>query len=130
MKRITTVFDTREDRRILIISAGLAVLAIVLAPLHTAFTLLAIPFSGGVAYVVSDILSHAFVGRPFIFPSKWGWNTEEEKRSMAWSDHALGLFCGVLMVVCLFVFGEITDCIRGENVWHGEEIGLQWCVAH
>lgn len=105
----------------------LAVLSVALAPLHTGSALLSLPFTGSLAFLVCDVLSHCITGREFIFPSKWGLNTSEELQLMAWTDRILGVLCGVLAVLGLFVFGELVDCLRGENVWRGEAVGLSWC---
>lgn len=123
----TNVFADPKNRRFFLVALVLAVLSAGLAPLHTASALLSLPLAGGMAYVVCDLFSHAIAGRPFVFPSKWGLNTAEERRVMAWSDHVLALLCGVLTVVGLFVFGEFVDCIRHEDVWRGEALGLGWC---
>lgn len=123
----TSVFADPKNRRLFLIALVLAVLSILLAPLHTLSALLSLPLAGALAYIVCDILSHAVAGRRFVFPSKWGLNTEEERRIMAWSDHVLGLICALLTVLGLFVFGEFVDCIRHEDVWRGEALGLAWC---
>ena len=104
-----------------------AALSIALAPLHTLSALLSLPFTGGVAYIACDIISHFIAGRQFVFPSKWGLNTPEERRIMAWTDHVLALACGMLTILGLFVFGELVDCVRHEDVWRGEALGLSWC---
>jgi len=114
----TYLFRDPRNRRLFVGAIALAVLSIALAPLHTASALLSLPFTGGVAYVLCDILSHSIAGRQFIFPSKWGLNTPGERRIMAWTDHILGLVFGLLTVLGLFVFGELVDCVRHENVWH------------
>jgi hypothetical protein len=108
-------------------AVALAALSIALAPIHTASALLSLPFTGGVAYVLCDIISHAITGRDFVFASKWGLNTPEERRIIAWTDHILALICGLLAVLGLFVFGEFVDCVRHEDVWRGEALGLSWC---
>lgn len=108
-------------------AVALAALSIALAPIHTTSALLSLPFTGGVAYVLCDIVSHAITGRDFVFPSKWGLNTNEERRIIAWTDHILALICGLLAVLGLFVFGEFVDCVRHEDVWRGEALGLSWC---
>ncbi len=123
----TTVLRDPRNRRFALIAAVCAVLSIALAPLHTLSALLSLPFAGALAYVLCDILSYLIADRKFIFPSKWGLNTSEERRKMAWSDHILAFVCGLLTVLGLFVFGEFVDCMRGENVWRGEDLGLSWC---
>lgn len=123
----TTVFADRKNRRFLLISFVLAVLSLGLSPFHAASALLSLPFTGGLAYVLCDVISHAVTGREFVFPSKWGLNTPEERRIMAWTDHILALLCALLTVAGLFVFGEFVDCVRHEDVWRGEAIGLTWC---
>lgn len=105
----------------------LAALTIVLAPLHTLSAFLSLPFTVGASFVICDLLSHAIAGRQFVFPSKWGLNTDEERRIMAWTDHVLALLCALLAVLGLFVFGELVDCVRHENIWRGEVAGLAWC---
>lgn len=127
MRLRSTLFDDPRNLRLFRYAAMLAVFALALAPLHTLAALLSLPFAVSVAFVLCEYLSLAVVGRPFIFPSKWGLNTEEERRRLRWSDHVLAFVCGILSVVGLFVFGEIVDCIRGENVWRGEDAGLHWC---
>lgn len=107
----------------------LAALSIALAPLHTASALLSLPFTGAVAYVLCDIVSYFISDRQFVFPSKWGLNTPEERRIMAWTDHVLALACGLLTILGLFVFGELVDCLRHEDVWRGEAVGLSWCSS-
>jgi len=124
----TRAFEDPGSRRFVAIAIVLATLSVALAPLHTLSALLSLPLSGGVAYVVCDVFSRAIAGRQFVFPSKWGLNTAEERRIMAWSDHVLGLLCGLLAVAGLFVFGELVDCVRHENVWGGEALGLNWCA--
>jgi hypothetical protein len=114
----TRVFEDPRGRRFFAVAAALAALAVALAPLHALSALLSLPLSGAVAYVLCDILSHAIAGRDFVFPSKWGMNTAGERRVLAWSDHVLALLCGLLTVLGLFVFGEIVDWVRHENVWH------------
>jgi len=118
MRAGTYLFRDPRNRRLFVGAFVLAVLSIALAPLHTASVLLSLPFTGGVAYVLCDILSHAIVGRQFVFPSKWGLNTPEERRIMAWTDYVLGLAFGLLTVSGLFVFGQVVDYVRHENVWH------------
>lgn len=114
----TRAFADPRSRRFLAMAAVLAALSVALAPLHALSALLSLPLSGAVAYVLCDILSHAIAGRDFVFPSKWGLNTAEERRVLAWSDHVFALLCGLLTVLGLFVFGEIVDWVRHENVWH------------
>jgi hypothetical protein len=121
------IFSDPGNRRVFLIAIGLAALGYVLAPLHTASALLSLPLAGSVSYVLCDLVSHAIAGRDFIFPSKWGLNTAEELRALRWSDHVLALVCGLLTVVGLFVFGEWVDCIRLEDVWRGEALGIAWC---
>lgn len=123
----TSVFGDPKNRRVLVTAVALAVLSIALAPIHTASALLSLPFTGGVAYVLCDVISHAITGRDLVFPSKWGLNTRAERRIIAWTDHILALICGLLAVLGLFVFGEIVDCVRHEDVWRGEALGLSWC---
>lgn len=125
----TTVFADPRNRRFFLIAGALGILSIALAPLHTASALLSLPFAGAVAYVLCDLVSRAVIGRDFVFPSKWGLNTPEERRIIAWSDHVLALLCGLLTVLGLFVFGELVDCVRHEDVWRGESVGLSWCSA-
>lgn len=105
----------------------LAALSIALSPIHTISALLSLPFTAAIAFLICDIISHAVTGRQFIFPSKWGLNTDDERRLLAWSDHVLALLCGLLTVLGLFVFGEIVDCVRHEDVWRGAAAGLNWC---
>jgi hypothetical protein len=124
----THLFEDPRNRRFFLVAVALGTLALLLAPLHTLSALLSLPFTGAAAYVLCDMASHAVAGRPFVFPSKWGLNTEEERRILAWSDHVLAFVCGALTVVGLFVFGELVDCVRHENVWRGEAVGLDWCV--
>ncbi len=123
----TSVFGEPKNRRVLATAVALAALSIALAPIHTASALLSLPFTVGVSYVLCDIISHAITGRDFVFPSKWGLNSPGERRIIAWTDHILALICGLLAVSGLFVFGEFVDCVRHENVWRGEALGLSWC---
>jgi hypothetical protein len=114
--------------RFLAVSIALALLALALAPLHTLSALLSLPLAIALGHVVCDLLSHAIAGRPFVFPSKWGLNTEEERRILAWSDHALAFLLTLLAVLGLFAFGEAVDCMRGEDVWKGAIAGIDWCA--
>lgn len=123
----TNIFEDLRNRCFPLLAILLAALSIALAPLFTMSALLSLPFTGAVAYVVCDIISHAVTGRQFVFPSKWGLNTSAERRLIAWSDHILALICGLLTVSGLFIFGEFVDCVRHENVWRGETLGLSWC---
>jgi hypothetical protein len=113
----------------MLVAMLLGILSVALAPLHTISALLSLPLAGGAAYIVCDLFSHALIGRRFVFPSKWGLNTEAERRMLRWSDHILALLAGVLTVLGLFVAGELVDCVRHENVWRGEAIGLDWRSA-
>jgi hypothetical protein len=123
----TTVFGDPRNRRFCLIAVALGALSVALAPLHTASALLSLPLTGAVAYILCDAVSHAVTGRDFVFPSKWGLNTPDERRIIAWSDHVLALLCALLTVLGLFVFGELVDCVRHEDVWRGEAVGLSWC---
>lgn len=124
---VSGVLKDSKNRRYLIIAIVLAALSIALAPIHTIFAVLSLPFAGAVAFLICDVISHTIVGRRFVFPSRWGLNTAEERRLLAWSDHFLALICGLLTVLGLFIFGEFVDCIRHENVWRGEAAGIDWC---
>lgn len=127
MRFTTTVFEDQKNRRFLVWAVVLAALSIGLAPVHTLSALLSLPFAGGVAFVICDLISHAIAGRQFVFPSKWGLNTDEERRLMAWTDHVLAFLCGLITVLGLFVFGEIVDCLRHEDVWHSGSANFIWC---
>ena len=120
-------FKNAKDRRFVLIAIVLAVLSIALAPIHTMSALLSLPFTVAVAFFLCDIISHVVTGRQFVFPSRWGLNTEDERRLLAWSDHILAFLCGLLTVLGLFIFGEIIDCVRHEDVWRGAAVGLSWC---
>ena len=120
-------FKDPKNRRLILVAVVLAVLAIALSPIHTISALLSLPFTAAIAFFLCDIISHAIAGRQFVFPSKWGLNTDEERRLLAWSDHFLALLCGLLTVLGLFVFGEIVDCVRHEDVWRVSAAGLNWC---
>ncbi len=122
-----SLFQDSKNRRFILVALVLAVLSIALAPVHTISALLSLPFTAAIAFLLCDIISHAITGRQFVFPSKWGLNTEEERRLLAWSDHVLAVLCGLLTVLGLFVFGEIVDCVRHEDVWRGAAAGLSWC---
>lgn len=124
----TNAFNDPRNRRFFLLAIGLAVLSIVLAPIHTMSALLSLPFTGAVAFLLCDVISHAVTGRQFVFPSKWGLNTAAERSILGWTDHILALLCALLTVLGLFVFGELVDCVRDENVWRGEAVGLSWCV--
>jgi hypothetical protein len=128
MRLGTRIFDDARTRMFCAGAAVLAAFSVALAPLHTASALLSLPFTGTVAYVVCDLLSYAVTGRAFVFPSKWGLNTSEELGLIAWTDHVLALLFAMLMILGLFVFGELVDCVRHENVWRGEVVGLDWCI--
>ncbi len=123
----TSIFRDPKNRRFVLMAIVSATLSVALAPLHTLSALLSLPFTGGVAYIACDIISHLIAGRQFVFPSKWDLNTPEERRIMAWTDHILALVCGLVTVLGLFVFGELVDCVRHEDVWRGEALGLSWC---
>lgn len=123
----TSALKDPKNRRFFLVAVGLAVLSIALAPIHTISALLSLPFAGAVAYLFCDIISHAVTGRRFVFPSKWGLNTAEEHRLMAWSDHVLAFLFALLTVLGLFVFGEFVDCVRHEDVWRGGAAGISWC---
>jgi hypothetical protein len=125
----TTVFADRKNLRFLLVAIALAGLSLALAPFHTASALLSLPFSGALAYVLCDLISHAITGREFVFPSKWGLNTPGERGMIAWTDHMLALLCALLTVIGLFVFGELVDCVRHEDIWRGEAMGLTWCSS-
>jgi hypothetical protein len=125
----TTVFGDPKNRRFFLAAVVLGALSIALSPLHTGSALLSLPFTGAVAYVLCDMVSHAMTGRNFVFPSKWGLNTPGERRMIAWTDHILALLCALLTVLGLFVFGELVDCVRHEDVWRGEVVGLSWCSS-
>lgn len=122
-----SLFQGPKNRRFILVALALAVLSIALAPIHTISALLSLPFAAALAFSICDIISHAITGRQFVFPSKWGLNTEDERRLLAWSDHILAFLCGLLTVLGLFVFGEIVDCVRHEDVWRGAAAGLSWC---
>ena len=122
-----TLFQDPKNRRFILVAIALAVLSIALAPVHTTSALLSLPFTAAIAFLLCDIISHAVTGRQFVFPSRWGLNTEDERRLLAWSDHILAFLCGLLTVLGLFVFGEIVDCVRHEDVWRGAAAGLSWC---
>ena len=128
MRVVCSALKDSKNQRFFIIAVVLAALSLALAPIHAISAVLSLPFTGAVAFLLCDIISHAIIGRQFVFPSKWGLNTTEERRLLAWSDHLLAFFCGLLTVLGLFVFGEFVDCIRHENVWRGEAAGIDWCA--
>lgn len=127
MRFTTAVFEDQKNRRFLVWAVVLAALSIGLAPVHTLSALLSLPLAGGIAYVICDFISHAIAGREFVFPSKWGLNTDEERRILAWTDHVLAFLFALITVLGLFGFGEIVDCLRDEDVWRSGAAGLSWC---
>ena len=106
------------NRRLLAITVLLVPISIALMRVHTLFTLLTIPFCFGAPLGVAMLASPLLCGKPFVPVSRS--DTAEETRQQGWTDYVLtgaSILCGVGL---LFVFGEVADCIRNENVWKAD----------
>ncbi len=109
---------TSGDRLLVVIATVLVPVAIALMRVHTMFTLLTVPFCFGAPLGAAVLVSPWACGKPFVPISRS--DTDADRREQAWTDHVLTWGAILSGIVLLFVFGEIADCLRHENVWKAD----------
>lgn len=92
----------------------LAVLVPLASRIHTMGALFGLPLSATASFYFMDILCLRFLGRHFNPPCRYG---PSPYGKPTWVDYILSIAASAIMIGLLFLFGEYTDWIRGENIW-------------
>lgn len=118
-----TATFTSGDRLLLLIATLLVPVAIVLMRVHTLFTLLTLPFCLLSMLGAAALFSRYAIGKSFVPISKH--DTAEDAAQQEWTDYVLTWSAILAGLLLLFAFGEVADCLRAENVWHGDLLPIR-----
>lgn len=106
---------TISDRAVLKWGAIGAAAALPLSFLHPVFALGSGILSGYFSYYAFDALSRALFSKQFHPPARIPLPEWDDHRK--WSDWLLLVPYVALFVYLLFAFGEVSDCLAGQDFW-------------
>lgn len=112
-----TILNEPGTKRFFLAATAFALLTMLLGRLHPIFALLAVVPASLIAYLLCDVISRMIFEKEFVFVSKYGLNSPEEQSTIQRSDYVLTLVCAILVIIGLFLAGEVCDRFHGTGMW-------------
>jgi small-conductance mechanosensitive channel len=112
-----TILNEPGTKRFFLVATAFALLTMLLGRLHPVFALLAVVPASLIAYLLCHVISRMIFGKEFVFVSKYGLNSPEEQSTIRRSDYVLTLVCAILVIIGLFLAGEVCDRFHGTDMW-------------
>ena len=117
------ILEEPSTKRFILVATIFGVLTIVLGRVHPAFALLAVVPATFMAYLLCDMISRVVFDKEFVFVSKFGLNSVEERSTIRRSDYVLTFVYAILVIIGIFLAGEECDRFHGTDVW---KFDLPW----